>query len=864
MAKTTLDCEWSDCPWVSKEATVKTCLRLLGIHVAANHSSAQTQSRSSSSSTAKPEKAKRPELASEMSDEDWAYFLSRWDDYKLSTSLKGGEIVLQLMECCCEQLRRDHHRTYPKTGVGTVTEETRLSELKQLAVRQKNRMVNRVKLGTLKQDKGEPVRKFYGRVHSLASVSEYTVSCAKCQVLVPYTEPVIMDQVIAGLAEVDIQKDVLSHPDGASMTLEKLLQFVEGKESGQASQGLMSGNLVGEVDRKIKCRYCDSQHPKGRMNCKADGKKCEKCGKMNHLAKACKSRPSNPAEKQSTVAEKQEVKETQQGVSAAWNYPDGNWACRVDITTEPNNEEFNLFKSYENKDFKNYTCDIISHYEQAGLYSDAKEVLNIKNEIGPPTPEILKNKAKNIKRKKKKVGQPALVKTIKEASKYKKKKVGQPTLVSSSSLIVAVMAIMTGSAIMSALPEGSASTAQAAVVTQSGSKLGHHVYNKTRGWMRQASKPKPMMMVQSRVDLPAYAALKLRAPVHPLRIAEGYHLADTGASICLGGRQFMRSLGLYESDLTPCDISVCGADNSSIKVLGAVLVEFKCRESPLLSKQVVYVCEGVAGALLSLEACIDLGLVNANFPQPSSVKSCDAVKQKNEECGCKCPPRADPPTPPDTLPFEPTVMNVPKLEAWIRSKYAASAFNCCECQSLQRIHGPPLTIHMQEGVKPVASHSPIPVPLHWQKKVKAGLDRDEAIGVIERVPPGTPTTWCHRMVVVPKKDNTPRRTVNFQPLNQYSTRQTHHTMSPFHQATSVPAGTKKTVVDAWNGYHSVYLDPKCRDLTTFITPWGRYRYKTTPQGYLAAGDAYTERFDKIISGVENKTKCVDDTLLCSN
>ena len=120
-----------------------------------------------------------------MSDEDWAYFLSRWDDYKLSTSLKGGEIVLQLMECCCEQLRRDHHRTYPKTGVGTVTEETRLSELKQLAVRQKNRMVNRVKLGTLKQDKGEPVRKFYGRVHSLASVSEYTVSCAKCQVPVP-------------------------------------------------------------------------------------------------------------------------------------------------------------------------------------------------------------------------------------------------------------------------------------------------------------------------------------------------------------------------------------------------------------------------------------------------------------------------------------------------------------------------------------------------------------------------------------------------------------------------------------------------------------------------------------------------------
>ena len=44
-----------------------------------------------------------------------------------------------------------------------------------------------------------------------------------------------MDTVIAGLADVEIQRDVLSHPEAASMDLEKLLKFVEGKESGQAS-----------------------------------------------------------------------------------------------------------------------------------------------------------------------------------------------------------------------------------------------------------------------------------------------------------------------------------------------------------------------------------------------------------------------------------------------------------------------------------------------------------------------------------------------------------------------------------------------------------------------------------------------------
>ena len=375
--------------------------------------------------------------------------------------------------------------------------------------------------------------------------------------------------------------------------------------------------------------------------------------------------------------------------------------------------------------------------------------------------------------------------------------------------------------------------------------MSHHVFIKGKGWMRQAAKSKPMVLITAKVDRPAYTALQVKAPLSTTRISEGYQLADTGASICLGGKQFMRSLGLQETDLTPCDMSVCGANNENIKVIGAVLVELGIRESPAVSKQIVYMCDGVAGALLSLEACIDLGLVHENFPSCPAKEVCTicSTRQqqqevcntmqpqqvKKENCSCDCPIRSVAPDPPTKIPFEPTSENIPRLETWIREKYAASAFNCCECQPLPKMHGPPLRIYMQEGVKPIASHTPIPVPLHWHKKVKAGLDRDEAIGVIERVPAGTPTTWCHRMVVVPKKDNTPRRTVNFQPLNQYSSRQTHHTQSPFHQATSIPARVKKTVLDAWNGYHSVYLDPTCRDLTTFITPWGRYRYKTAPR-----------------------------------
>ena len=78
-----------------------------------------------------------------------------------------------------------------------------------------------------------------------------------------------------------------------------------------------------------------------------------------------------------------------------------------------------------------------------------------------------------------------------------------------------------------------------------------------------------------------------------------------------------------------------------------------------------------------------------------------------------------------------------------------------------------------------------------------------------------------------------------------------------------PPSYKKTVFDAWNGYHSVPLHEDDRHLTTFITPWGRYRYRVAPQGYLASGDGYTRRYDEIVADVPNKTKCVDDTLLWS-
>ena len=59
----------------------------------------------------KTEKVKRPTISSAGTSEDWSYFQSRWGDYVKATKVTGTDKVVQLLECCDEQLRKDLTRT---------------------------------------------------------------------------------------------------------------------------------------------------------------------------------------------------------------------------------------------------------------------------------------------------------------------------------------------------------------------------------------------------------------------------------------------------------------------------------------------------------------------------------------------------------------------------------------------------------------------------------------------------------------------------------------------------------------------------------------------------------------------------------
>ena len=181
------------------------------------------------------------------------------------------------------------------------------------------------------------------------------------------------------------------------------------------------------------------------------------------------------------------------------------------------------------------------------------------------------------------------------------------------------------------------------------------------------------------------------------------------------------------------------------------------------------------------------------IPIRSMSGGCSSLSQPTDTC--TCPQRTAVPPPQSLLPFPCTPENNAKMQAWLLDRYAASTFNTCPHCPLHCMAGPPIEIHVDPLAKPVACHTPATIPLHWQQKVHDDLLRDEAMGILEKVPHGEPTQWCHRMVITRKHDGSPRRTVDLSLLNKFCKRETQAFEAPFHLARRVPRNTRKTVTD---------------------------------------------------------------------
>ena len=85
--------------------------------------------------------------------------------------------------------------------------------------------------------------------------------------------------------------------------------------------------------------------------------------------------------------------------------------------------------------------------------------------------------------------------------------------------------------------------------------------------------------------------------------------------------------------------------------------------------------------------------------------------------------------------------------------------------------------------------------------------------------------------------------------------------SPNDAVASMEHGAKWfTTMDAMMGYFQIPIAEEDQDLTCFITPWGRYKFKRAPMGLVSSGDEYNRRGDQVLGDVLQMVKIVDDVL----
>ena len=68
-------------------------------------------------------------------------------------------------------------------------------------------------------------------------------------------------------------------------------------------------------------------------------------------------------------------------------------------------------------------------------------------------------------------------------------------------------------------------------------------------------------------------------------------------------------------------------------------------------------------------------------------------------------------------------------------------------------------------------------------------------------------------------------------------------------------------LDLTSGYWQVKLDYESSLLTTFNTPFGRYRFTRMPFGIKPAQEVFQKKFDEVCDNLEGCFKIVDDAII---
>ncbi len=293
----TAGCGWSSAD--RSEAFAAVLAAELANHTAVAHAAAAPVPAATPASQPKI-RLDPPKIATGTSAEDWESFKRLWSAYRSGMAIPVDQRATHLLYCCDRDLQDDLMRSYPDKDITAVTETDLLEAINKLAVKQESELIHRIKMSKLVQTPGMGIRNFLAQLKGQAKLCQYKVKCSAeaCDTDVDFSEEMIKDHLIRGIADNEILADLLGDSK-TDRTLSEVVDFIATKEQAKMERGAMddSSGSVSNNRPSVKNKKCwacgepahgDPNNRRARAeHCKAWETDCTKCqSRATRLASA--------------------------------------------------------------------------------------------------------------------------------------------------------------------------------------------------------------------------------------------------------------------------------------------------------------------------------------------------------------------------------------------------------------------------------------------------------------------------------------------------------------------------------------------------------------------------------------------------
>ena len=169
----------------------------------------------------------RPQVDAGISLEEWNIFVRRWNVFKQGSGIDDSAAPSQLFHCASQALGDLLLKS--DADIMSKSLPDLMQAMKRLAIIPISTGVLRSELMQMRQSHSEPFRSFAARVRGKADTCSFHATCT-CGLSVDYTDHVIRDTLLNGIADSEIQREALGFKDIITTPINDVIALTESKE----------------------------------------------------------------------------------------------------------------------------------------------------------------------------------------------------------------------------------------------------------------------------------------------------------------------------------------------------------------------------------------------------------------------------------------------------------------------------------------------------------------------------------------------------------------------------------------------------------------------------------------------------------